>query len=60
MLNFMPGKKTYTVGVVMVVWGLASLFIPEFFVSGLPMAEDPQMVILQGLGLLGLRKAVEK
>lgn len=56
MLDFLPGKKTYVIGGLMIIWGLASAFIGDL--GGMPMAEDPMARIMEGLALLGLRKAV--
>ena len=56
MLNFLPGKKTYVIGSLMIAWGLASALLPDL--GMMPMAEDPARAILEGMGLLGLRKAI--
>jgi len=56
LLDFLPGKKTYIIGTLMIAWGLASAFIVDL--GGMPMAEDPMARIMEGLALLGLRKAV--
>ncbi len=54
MLNFMPGYKTYFVGVVLIVKGLIGMFLPDSGVSS-----DPMMDIQLGLVALGLRKAIK-
>lgn len=56
MLNFLPGKKTYIIGAVSVLWGVASMLID---LGPLPMAEDPMQMIMVGLTALGLRKGME-
>ena len=56
-LNFLPGKKTYIIGVASVLWGAASAWMSDL--GPLPMAEDPMQMIMTGLGLLGLRKGME-
>ncbi len=57
MLDFLPGKKTYIVGGLMVVWGLASAFLPDL--GAMPVADDPMTIILEGFGLMGLRRGVQ-
>lgn len=56
MLDFLPGKKTYVIGIVSVLWGIASMVTD---LGPLPMAEDPMQMIMVGLTALGLRKGME-
>ena len=56
MLNFFPGYKTYIIGGLMIAWGLASAFFPDLGL--MPAAEEPTRAIMEGLALLGLRKAI--
>lgn len=56
MSNFLPGKKTYVLGLVSIAWGLASAWFPDL--GPLPMAEDPMMMILGGATAMGLRKGI--
>ena len=56
MLDFLPGKKTYIVGTIMIAWGLASAFLPDL--GMMPVADEPTRAIMEGLALLGLRKAI--
>ncbi len=55
-MNILPGKKTYILGIVSIAWGIASAWLPDL--GGLPMAEDPMMMIMGGLTAMGLRKGV--
>lgn len=56
MLDFLPGKKTYIVGTLLIAWGLASAFLPDL--GMMPISEEPTKAILEGMALLGLRKAI--
>lgn len=56
-MNFLPGKKTYILGLASVLWGAASAWFPDL--GPMPIADDPMMVIMGGLTAMGLRKGME-
>lgn len=56
MLDFLPGKKTYIIGALMIAWGLASALLPDL--GMMPVADNPTQAIMEGLALFGLRKAI--
>lgn len=58
MLDFLPGRKTYILGLASVVWGAASAWFPDL--GAIPVADDPMMVIMGGLTAMGLRKGMEQ
>ncbi len=51
-LNLFPGSKTYLIGVGMLVYGLVGMFF------GWVDQAEAGRIILEGAGLLALRKAV--
>ena len=53
MPDFMNGKKTYIIGWLLVLKGIAGFLLPDVWIS-----EDPAGDISMGLVALGLRKAI--
>lgn len=56
MLNFLTGYKTYITGAAMIILG--GLAIAGIMIPGFPIV-DGAALIMQGLGLIFLRKAVK-
>ncbi len=52
MLNFLPGSKSYIVGLLLVAKGVAGYLWPDVAPG------DPNQDVLMGMGILGLRKAI--
>ena len=60
-LDFLPGKKTYIVGFVMLAYGALSGLVPEMFqMVNIPAAIDPGRAIMEGLAVLTLRKGIAR
>lgn len=60
-LNIMAGKKTYVVGLVMIVLGLLGLLgVIDTMgtMDSAPLMSNPLDLVLEGLGLGALRKGV--
>lgn len=59
LFDFLPGKKTYLVGLGLIIKGISPL--SEFLITGDPSQATVDMQsILEGLGLITLRKGVKK
>lgn len=60
-LDFLPGKKTYGLGVIFLAYGLLSALTPEMLSAvQIPPAEDFQRLIGEGLVILTGRKAIAR
>lgn len=60
-LDFLPGKKTYALGVIMLVFGLISMFVPDALsMIGISPAIDAERTIMEGLVVLTGRKAISR
>ena len=56
MLNWLPGKKTYIVAAAMLVVGVVNMLTGD--ATGWGMIASNSEILLEGLGLAGLRKGV--
>ncbi|MGI9492580.1 MAG: hypothetical protein ACR2QF_09300 [Geminicoccaceae bacterium] len=60
-LDFLPGKKTYAVGFVMLAYGVLSGLSPELFqMVNIPPSLDAGRTIMEALAILTLRKGVAR
>lgn len=56
MLDWLPGKKTYIIAAAMLVVGIVNMLTGE--TTGWAMIMENSEILLEGLGLAGLRKGV--
>ncbi len=54
-MDFLAGKKTYIIGIVMVLVGAVKLLFND-----LPLDINGPMAIMEGLGFMGLRAGIAK
>ena len=60
-LDFLPGKKTYIVACIMLVYGLLSAAAPELLaIANIEAADDAQRVVMEGLLVLTGRRAIQR
>ncbi len=57
MLNFLPGKKTYVTGLIMVAIGALSGLFPEYLPAGI-VVDNPAQLLLEGIGFITVRKGI--
>lgn len=53
-MNFLPGKKTYSVAIIMVVYALSALYLGHMTQT------DSVSLILQAAAIAGLRAGIAK
>jgi len=56
-LNFLPGKKTYLTGVIMVMLGALSGLFPEYLPAAV-VVDNPAQLLLEGIGFITVRKGI--
>ncbi len=56
-LNFLPNKKTYITGIIMIVLGALSGLFPEWLPAAV-VVDNPAALLLEGIGFITVRKGI--
>lgn len=56
-LDFLPNKKTYITGTIMITLGLLSGLFSEWLPAGV-VVDNPAALVLEGIGFITVRKGI--